>query len=100
MAKNREDAQSECDMRAMLADAIRPVGESNVAFCRRIVEAGKFGAWDDGRGEMLVDVFSASAVITVYDALSKESAREKLRGMPMLTAVEVCFKVINNAKAR
>jgi hypothetical protein len=41
---------------------------------------------------MLIDTFSASAVVAVHDAL-KDSGREKLLAMPMLKATTVCLKI-------
>jgi hypothetical protein len=95
MRKNWEDESSERELRGALKDALRPVeGETNVDFCRRLITAGNFGAWDDGQGEMLVDTFSASALVAVHDSIS-ESLRPKLLGMPMLKAITVSFKLMN-----
>jgi hypothetical protein len=100
MRKNWEDESSERELRGALKDALRPAeGESTVDFCRRLIVAGQFGAWDDGRGEMLLDTFSASAVVAVHDGLS-EAARPKLLAMPMSKAVDVCFNVINKARGK
>jgi hypothetical protein len=100
MRKNWEDESSERELRGALKDALRPAeGETTVDFCRRLIVAGRFGAWDDGRGEMLLDTFSASAVVAVHDGLP-EAARPKLLAMPMSKAVDVCFNVINKARGK
>lgn len=48
---------------------------------------------------MLLDHFSASAVVSVYNALSTETARDKLRAMPLEKAVTVCFKILNQNRS-
>lgn len=43
----------------------------------------------------LLDLFSASAVVQVYDALQKEETREKFRSMTLVRAVTISFKLLD-----
>lgn len=43
---------------------------------------------------VLLDVQTANALVTVWDALSEEN-REKFESMPLLTAVKVAWKLIS-----
>lgn len=94
---NLEDESSDREAREALAGALRPVeGEDTVTYCRRLIAAGQFGAWDDGAGEMLIDTYSASAVVAVYEGLpAGGNGRAKLLAMPMFKAVTVSFRLIN-----
>src|SRR5438067_11877840 len=47
---------------------------------------------------VLVDHYSASAITTVYSALSDDRATAKLRAMSLATAATVCFRVLNRAR--
>lgn len=98
--ENWEDAAAEREARETLRDAIRPTDRENVVdFCRRLVERQSYGAWDDGQGEMLIDTYSASAVVAVHDAVSADGGgRDKLRAMTMQRVVAVCFTVINKKR--
>lgn len=98
--RNAEDESSEREMRGALKDAVRPnAGETHVEFCRRLVAVQRFGAWDDGNGEMLIDTFSASGLVAVHDGLS-ELARPKLMAMSMQRAVDISFRLINKANSK
>lgn len=44
--------------------------------------------------EVLVDLFSASAIVAVFDAVN-EANREKLLALPVAQVADICFKVIN-----
>lgn len=48
------------------------------------------------RGWVILDAFSASAIVTVHGALSPE-AQKKLEGLGLIKAVDICFKLINKA---
>jgi hypothetical protein len=49
---------------------------------------------------VLLDHYSASAILAVYNALSSPDAKDKLRAMTLPKAADVCFKVINKANER
>lgn len=91
---NWEDRIAEFEAREFIAAASRSnPGETPLDFCRRIVDTKSAMVWVGDGPEMLVDMFSASAVTAVYDALQTDSAREKLQGMTLFKAVHVCMKV-------
>lgn len=77
-------------------EAVRWIVEHK-AFRRIDVESGQLVP-DNKRGGTLVDLFSASAMIQVYEALS-EANRAKLAAMSLPVAHHVVFKVLNKAKA-
>lgn len=45
------------------------------------------------KGWFYLDLFSASAVTAVYDALNEEN-RQRFAGLPLVTAVKVAFQLI------
>lgn len=45
---------------------------------------------------VLLDTFSASAVVAIDKALQEPTAKEKLRQMSLVKAVEVCFRLLIN----
>lgn len=49
---------------------------------------------------VLLDHFSASAVLAVYNGLSSPDAKDKLRAMTLPRAVDVCFRVIKRVKEK
>lgn len=72
----------------VLPDMKRYTDKDPVA-AAEIVTLGKGAAFFDG---ILLDHFSASAVMAVHNALGEE-ARAKLRGMSLERAVTICFKL-------
>lgn len=65
-----------------------------IAFLRRILVTGQAEKWKG----TVVDTFSASAVIAVYDRCNDRN-RAKLAGMPILQLVTVAFKLLERANA-
>jgi len=47
---------------------------------------------------ILLDHFTASAIVAVHNALSAQG-REKLAGMTLIRAADICFTLINKQKA-
>jgi hypothetical protein len=78
----------------VLPDVTRHRGITDPVKASAIVVKTQSAAMFDG---VLLDHYSASAVQAVYNALSTEAAREKLRAMPLLQAVPLCFRVITKA---
>ena len=68
-------------------------GMERIKAIRRIVEDGQYAKID---GQM-IDLFSASAIVQVYDALSEKN-QEKFRSMPAWRMGEVAFKLIDSQK--
>lgn len=64
-----------------------------IAFMRKVLADSQMGKWQG----TLVDLQSANAVITVYDALSKPEAKAKLAGMELTHMVNTAWKVITRA---
>lgn len=58
---------------------------------RNIVKNNQFEEIDG----VLVDLFTANAIITVYDALSEEN-KKHLAGLPIAKAGLVCLKLVSN----
>jgi hypothetical protein len=50
------------------------------------------------RRGVLVDLFSASAVITVYDGLTRPEYRAHLARLPVVRMVQLAFKVLERAE--
>lgn len=76
---------SKRDYRA--AQRVKPIGASGIEACRRIMREGYAKV-----NEVMVDSFSASAIIAVYDKLN-EANRAKLESLPVVKAASVCFKL-------
>ena len=64
--------------------------QNNIAVCRRIVEE-KTARKIDG---VLVDLFSARAIITVYDAVDEER-KELLHKLDIIKLATVCMKCVS-----
>jgi hypothetical protein len=64
-------------------------GADRIAACRAIVEDQSFAKIDG----IAVDLFSASAIIAVYDALN-EVNREKFSRLPIARMAGVTFKCL------
>lgn len=71
------------------AQRIKPLGTDGLEKIRKIVAEKQYRKVN----EVMVDLFSASAVLAVYDKLSPEN-QEKLRGLPVGRVVTICFKLI------
>jgi hypothetical protein len=81
----------------VLPDVERHKGITDPVKASAIVTHTKSAAMFDG---VLLDHFSASAVQAVYNGLSTQGAKDKLRAMPLVQAVTVCFRVINKVEGR
>lgn len=64
-------------------------GEERIAAVRKIVDERQFAKIDD----TILDLFSASVIVAVYDKLS-EPAREKYRNMNVRQMAHIAFKLI------
>lgn len=73
---------------------VSPMGEEGVAAFRSIVENGVAKV-----NEVLVDVYSASAFVQVYDAINERN-QEKLRGMGVGQAMDTVWAVIKKQQQR
>lgn len=82
---------SKADYRA--AQRIKPLGEDGLAEIRRIAKKGYAKV-----NEVMVDSFSASGIVAIYDALNAEN-KAKLLAMPVGRVADVCFKLINRSAA-
>lgn len=90
---NWEDRIAEREATEFIAAAPRSErGESAIDFCRRVLSTGAASVWTGDGGETLLDTFSASAVVAVYDAMS-EAQRAKLASAPLARQVTVCMKL-------
>ena len=74
------------------AQRVKPIGFEGIEACRRIMKEGYAKV-----NEVMVDSFSASAIIAVYDALNTPN-RLKLESLTVGKAATVCFKLINQQK--
>ncbi len=71
------------------AQRVKPIGAEGIALCRRIVVQGQYAKVN----EVMVDQFSASAILVVYDALSAAN-KPKLESLPVGKAASVCFRLL------
>ncbi len=68
----------------------RVKGKDPVDAARMVVETGSAMLFDG----VMLDLFSASAIVGVYEKLTRETTRAKLRGMSLPEAVDLCFRLI------
>jgi len=76
------------------AKRVSPIGESGMNICRSIVrehQAAKIN-------EVLVDAYSASAIVQIYDAVN-DANKAKLLTLPVARVADICFAMINKAAA-
>jgi len=71
------------------AQRVKPLGEEGIEAIRKVMVEGYQKV-----NEVLVDAFSASAIIRVYDALNPAN-QELFRKMPVAKAADVSFKLLN-----
>ena len=64
-------------------------GAERIAAIRQIVERSQYAKVDG----CMIDLFSASAIIKVYDALN-ETNRSKFAGMPAPAMADMAFKLL------
>ena len=73
---------------------VKPIGQAGIEICRKIVaekQAAKVN-------EVMVDLFSASAIVQVFDAVG-EVNRAKLVAFPVAKVADISFKILNRAAA-
>lgn len=75
------------------AQRIKPLGVEGIDKIRKIATEGYAKV-----NEVLVDSFSASAIVAVYDALTPEN-QAKLLGFPVAKAADISFKLLNKRSA-
>lgn len=80
----------------ILPDIKRFKGVTDPVKMSAIVINTKSATMFDG---VLLDHYSASAIQAVYNALSTPEARDKLRAMSIVQAVDICFRLINKQRA-
>lgn len=68
---------------------LKPVGTDGIEKIRKIVKEGAAKV-----NEVLVDAFSASTIIAIYDAVNPAN-QEKLRSFPVARVADVSFKLLN-----
>ena len=66
---------------------MKPIGKEGIEACRRIMTEGHAKV-----NEVMVDSFSASAIVKVYDALNPDN-RAKIERMPVMLAADIAFKM-------
>ena len=71
------------------AQRIKPIGEEGINTCRRILETKTFAKIN----EVMVDTFSASAILTVYDNIS-DANKQRFTNLPVAKIVDVAFKLL------
>lgn len=67
--------------------------EERIAAVRRIVQEGQYAKVDG----TMIDLFSASAVVKVYDALNEEN-RARFAALPAGQMAVVAFRVMKGAR--
>jgi hypothetical protein len=72
---------------------VSPLGVEGIAAIRRILETKQNAKVN----EVLVDAFSASIMIAVFDAVN-DLNKTKIMAMPLVRAFDVCAKVYRKAK--
>lgn len=65
-------------------------GLERIAAIRQIVDAGQYAKVDG----IMVDLFSASAILQVYDAIN-DANKEKYRNLSVSKMANIAFKLIN-----
>lgn len=73
---------------------VQPLGLEGIEKLRKIVEEKKAAKVN----EVFVDLFSASGIVQVYDAINEQN-REKLLKLPLAHVADICFRVINKNSA-
>lgn len=72
---------------------IEPIGKEGIEKCRVIMKEGYAKV-----NEVMVDGFSAGAIVGVYDAIKKPELKEKFESMCVGRAAEISFKLINGSR--
>ena len=69
---------------------VMPIGEAGIAAIRNILSNGQYAKVNS----VMVDRFSASAIIQVYDAINDDN-KVKLRSFPVARVADISFRLIN-----
>jgi hypothetical protein len=77
------------------AKRLEPVGKAGIEAIRAIAKGGSYAKVN----EVMVDLFSARAIVAVYDALN-ETNRARLERLPVARVADLCFRAINYERAR
>ena len=76
------------------AQRLKPIGAEGIEACRRIVaekQAAKVN-------QVMVDLFSASAIVRVYDAVNDEN-KARLEAKPVAIVADIVFRLLNHRSA-
>jgi hypothetical protein len=71
------------------AESVNP-GQARIEAIRRIVETGSYAKVDG----VMVDLFTASTIISVYDALKRPENQAKMRNLPVAAMADISFKLL------
>lgn len=71
------------------AYVIRPRIEQGIEVA---LDAKPWGMRDGRRGWTILDLFSASIVVSVHDSINEEN-QKRLNRLPFMTAVGICLKL-------
>lgn len=69
---------------------VKPIGKAGIEKCREIVKERQNAKIN----EVMVDLYSASAIVQVYDNINAKS-QANLEGRPVAQVCDLCFQVIN-----
>lgn len=69
---------------------IKPIGHDGINQCREILKNHQYAKVN----EVMVDGFSASAIVQVFDALNAEN-QAKLVKLPVAKVAKICFSVLH-----
>lgn len=67
---------------------LAPIGAAGIEQCRAIVREHQYRKVN----EVMIDGFSASAIVAVHDKLNEQN-RAKLEALPVGKVASVCFKL-------
>jgi len=68
---------------------VKPIGVDGIAQCREIVERKQFAKVN----EVMVDLFSASAIVKVYDAVNPVN-QAKMVTLPVAQVASISFELL------
>jgi hypothetical protein len=71
------------------SEAVNP-GRARIEAIRRIVETGSYAKVDG----VMIDLFTASAIVKVYDALKQNQLKAKYRDMSVAVMADIAFKIM------
>ena len=68
---------------------VKPMGADGIEACREIVAKGQYAKVN----EVMVDLFTASAIVEVYDAINPGN-RDKMVSFPVARVAAVSFELL------